>query len=347
MPNMSPRPRFRQTRRLSPRVAAVGCAILSLAVSGCSTIDVLNLRHLGRPPVRVGVARYDRKPALLFFPQWSLLNDDLELYLNEPVAFQLMKPWQIAVHLGTGRLQFAMLSPGDYSAVADEMNHEILAVPVDQQGRTSRVGLIVVAADSPIHSLSELKGRRFHFLPGGNVLNEAVLGCLLEAGVVATDLDKGILGLELDTHHISSAEVVKSVVLERNSAGVIEEADYEKWAESGGIVLLPIPLPAQDQVRIIGRTVRVPNGPFVVSNNTPPELKEKVREYLLKGVTKRVLQSRFVLGPMGYKGFADPIDPSEYEAFFEVYRKLHPPEPPEPSGTDDAGAESTGAADRP
>ncbi len=312
---------------------AWACLVLAAMVSGCSALDPLNVRSLGKPPIRVGVAKYETAPTLLFLPKWSLLNDDLALYLNEPVAFRLMQPWQIRVHLGTGRFKFAMLSPGDYCEVAREDNHRILAVPVDAKGRTSRRGLICVAAKSPIHSLSELKGRRFHFLPDGDVLNEAVLGTLLEAGVVKADLDKGILGLELDTHHISSAEVAKSVVLEEKAAGVVDEADYNAWPKTGGIVLVPVPmppLPSRDQVRVIGQTVRVPNGPFVVSVHTSPELTGKVRDYLLNVVPKRKL----VLAPMGCSGFAEPIDPSEYEPFFEIYRKLHPPEPLEPVNDD-------------
>lgn len=310
-----------------PWLGAVWALVLANA-AGCSTIDPLNVRSLGRPPLRVGVARYEITPKLLFLPKWGLLNDDLALHLNEPVAFELLKPWQISVHLGTGRLKFAFLSARDYCEVASTDNHKILAVPIDNRGRTTRRGLIVVPPNSPVQSLPELKGLRFHFLPEGDDLNDAALGALLEAGVVKTDLDKGLLGLELDTRHISSAEVVKSVVLEGKAAGVIDETDYEQWPEKGGALLLPIPLPSKDQVRVIAKTVLVPNGPFVVSNETPPELAEKVGNYLLNVVSQHKLQNRLVLDPLDYKGFAPPIDRKEYEAFFAICRKLYPPEFP-------------------
>ena len=209
----------------------------------------------------------------------------------------------------------------------------------DARGQTARRGLIVVPAKSPIKSLSELKGLRFHFLPEGDVLNEAALGALLEADVVKADLDKGILGLELDTRHISSAEVVKSVVLEGKSAGVIDEADYNQWGKTGGVLVLPIPLPSQDHVRVIAETVRVPYGPFVVSEYTDPELTDKVRGYLLQTVSQRKLTNRLVLDPMGYTGFAEPIDRKEYEPFFRIHRKLHPPEAQELPGGDSAATE--------
>jgi len=159
------------------------------------------------------------------------------------------------------------------------------------------------------------------------------LGALIEAGLEKKEVDRGILGLELDTTHISSLEVAKSVVLEEKVGGVIDEADYNKWPDKGGSLVLL--LPSKDQVRIIAKTVRVPEGPFVVSNQAPPELVDKTRDYLLKVVNKK----QVVLAALGSAGFAEPIDPQEYEPFFALYRKLHPA-PPEPATTE-SPAEST------
>ncbi|UCD27907.1 MAG: PhnD/SsuA/transferrin family substrate-binding protein [Planctomycetota bacterium] len=296
-----------------------------LLLTGCSTVgnivDPLNLRGLGEPPIRVGVTKLEfSPPPLIFVPKWSLFNDGLSFHLNKPVSFDLMTPRQIRVHLGTGRVKFAMLSPADYSQIAHAETSKILAVPKNNNQETHRRGLIIVAAKSPIHALSELKNKRFHFMPSGDILNELALGALLDSGIPKEEIDKGILGLELDTHHISSLEVAKSVVLE-NVAGVIDEADYNKWPEKGGsFVLLS---PSKDQVRVIAKTIRVPEGPFVVSINTPKELTDKVRNYLLKDVNKEKL----ILAPMGYTGFAEPIDPEEYKPYFELHRKLYPPKP--------------------
>jgi len=285
-------------------------------------VDPLNLRGLGEPPIRVGVTKLEfSPPPLIFVPKWSLFNDGLAFHLNKPVSFDLLTPRQIRVHLGTGRVKFALLSQADYAQIAKAETCKILAVPKNANKQTHRRGLIIVAAKSPIKALSELKAKRFHFMPYGNILNELALGTLHEANVASTELDKGILGLELDTHHISSLEVAKSVVLEQNVAGVIDEADYESWPEAGGsFVLLR---PSKDQVRVIAKTISVPEGPFVVSINAPEELTQKVRDYLLKDLNKQPL----ALAPMGYTGFAEPIDPSEYNAYFKMYKKLHPAEP--------------------
>jgi ABC-type phosphate/phosphonate transport system substrate-binding protein len=70
---------------------------------------------------------------------------------------------------------------------------------------------------------------------------------------------------------------------------------------------------------VIGKTIRVPEGPFVASLQAPAELREKMKHYLIEHVkTKKV-----VLGVLGVSGFAEPIDPEEYQPYFELRRKLH------------------------
>jgi len=87
---------------------------------------------------------------------------------------------------------------------------------------------------------------------------------------------------------------------------------------------------SQDQVRILARTVHVPEGPFLASANTPPEMIDKVRGYLLNVAPQRKL----ILDPLGYSGFAEPLDPKEYQPFDAICAKLHPPEVLEPADED-------------
>lgn len=288
-------------------------APLPLTLSGCGPKF--------ESPTRIGVTDLDLSPLPPFLPKRILFQRDLETELDGPVVFDLMSPRQIRVHLGTGRAAFAMVSAADFSQIAASDNYEILAVPTNLHGQTSRRGLIVVSAKSSIQSLADLKHRRFHFLPAGDVLNEAALGALMESGLSRQDLDHGILGLELDTSHISSLEVAKSVVLE-DAAGIIDEADYNDWPEKGGSLVLLTP--SKDQVRIIGETVRVPEGPFLASRETPADVREQVKRYLTEELKAKVI----VLGVLGVSGFAEPIDVAEYEPYFALHRKLSPAGPP-------------------
>lgn len=308
--------------RISGTRGLVCLVIGLLAIGGCATTrNLVDFTGLGPPPVRIGVTQLELMPPPVLLPKRTLFQENLSFHLNEPVSFDLLTPRQIRVHLGTGRLRFAMLSPADFSEVAGTPGSRILAVPVNGNGDTYRQGLIIVSARSPLRDLRELKSLRFHFMPRGDVLNEVALAALLEAGISHADLDAGILRLGLDTHHISSLEVAKSVVMEEKVAGIIDEADYRKWKPTGGSLMLLNP--SQDEVRVIARTVRVPEGPVLVSSQTSADLSDKVYDYLLNVLPQR----KVILAAMGCRGFAAPIAMKEYEPFFAAHRRLYP-EPP-------------------
>lgn len=303
------------------------CVLALVLLSGCVTVgtsvgrivDPFNLTGIAPPPVRIGITSLELSPLLV--PRAVLFEENLTFHLGRPVAFELMTPRQIRVNLENGRLAFAFLAPDEFCQIASSEALRPIAVPLNEHQQPGRKGLIVVSAQSEIQSTEELKGTRFHFLPGGNPLNDAALGVLLEAGVVRADLDRGILGLSLDTTHLSSAEVARSVILEGRSAGVIDEADYLSWPEVNGVVAVPgLPAPSRDMLRVIGETIHVPEGPFVASIHTEPELVEQVRNYLLNVLPNRKL----VLGSLGIRGFVSPANAAEYGPFCEIQRRLHP-----------------------
>jgi len=299
-------------------------AVAVLAVCGCSgvgeVVDPFNVLGLARPPLRIAVTTLDLAPPPLMLPKRTLFQQDLTFHLDEPVTFELLTPRQVRVHLGTGRVKFAMLTAADYMHIAPAGTSRILALPRNRHGDVFRRGLIITARNSPVQQLSDARSRRFHRMPPGDDLNDAALAALIEAGVAARDVDKGILGLELDTSHISSLEVAKSVALEaaEGAVGVIDEHDYNAWPRTGGSLVLL--MPSQDQVRVIGTTVRVPSGPFVVSVHTPEETTNKVRDYLFNVAAR----NKLVLAAMDCTGFAEPIPVEEYEPYFAAYRRLHP-----------------------
>ena len=308
--------------RLPMMAQALACSLLA---SGCSA--------LLKPPVRMGTTTLDLSPPL-FLPRQALLQRDLEVWVGQPVVLDLMTPRQIRVHLNSGRMALAMLSPAEFSSVAPECEARILAVPVNGRGSSYRKGLIITAPASRLQSLSQISGKRFHFMPLGDILNEAALGALIEAGVDGQHIDRGILGLGLDTSHISSLEVAKSVVLEEQVAGVIDEADYNAWPATGGSLVFLIP--SKDQVRVIGETVRVPEGPVVISNSISQELQDKLRRYFLEKAGANPL----AMASLGFKGFAPPIAASEYDPYFRIHRNLFPEQSP---GSQPASAISAAA----
>jgi len=278
--------------------------------------DVLGLM---RKPMRVGETTFELTPPPLILPKRELFRTSMAEYLKQPVQYELITPHQIRVHLGSGRMSFAILRPHEFPEVAAGKTCEVLGVAVNNAGQSYRQGLLIVPPNSPVQNVTEIKGLRFHFMPRGDLLNDAAVGSLVEAGISVNDVDKSLFGLGLDTYHISSLEVAKSVVLEGKAAGVIDEADYQKWPEKGGsFVLLS---PSKDQVRVIAKTLRIPESPFVASNQIEPELRAQVKDFLFKVAPDKY---KLALAAMDVKGFAPPIDPKEYQPFADLYSKIHP-----------------------
>ncbi len=299
-------------RLLSVSILAVS---LMLCAAGCGSVESV---VTGKQPVRIGVARIEFSSPPVMLPRRAPFFQELSSHIGQPVQPELMLPRQIRVHLGleANRVQFAMLSPADYAEVSRTDQHRIIALPVNEHGKVYREGLIIVGRKSPIEELSQIRAKRFHFLPKGHALNDAARGTLLESELTAKDISQGFFGL--DTHHINSLEVAKSVVLENNAAGVIDKDDYESWPESGGSFMLL--RPSKDQVRVLAETMRVYEGPVVAGMYTPEETVAQVEDFLFNKVKNKAI----VLSVLGCMGFDRPVEPSEYAAFNEMYRKINP-----------------------
>ena len=270
-------------------------------------------------PIRVGETNLEFAPPPLMLPKRGFFRDALAEQIKQPVQFELMTPRQIRVHLNTGRTSFAIVKPQEVPEIMSTDACEIMAIAINNAGKTYRQGLIITAPNSPFKTIADAKGSRFHFMSLGDLLNDAAMGALIEAGIPRKEMDKSILGLGLDTTHLNSMEVAKSVVLEGKAAGIIDEADYEKWPDKGGSLVLL--MPSKDQVRVIGKTMRIPEWPFLVSKRVDPDIKQRVSNLLFKLAPDKY---KLALAAMDMKGFAAPIAPKSYDAFAELYWKLHP-----------------------
>jgi hypothetical protein len=308
------------TRSL-PNVSLFAAIILTITVfMGCSDIgakmDPLGLRGFGKKPVRIATTKLEYLPApLLLVPRHSMWCDNISFHLNHPVCFNLLTPRQIEIHLATGRANFALLSADDFARIVDSPDYEMLAVPINKYGKTRRQGLLIVSAQSPLQAVHDLKGQVLHMMPEGDPLNEAVLGLLLEAGIIDHGPDENPVGVTIKNRKDVEA-IIDGVLEDPGSGGIIPAAEYEQWKEARG--KLDVTSPTKDQVHVLARTVVVPNGPFVASKKNSVKLTEKMRKYLLE----KAGQGKLILAPMGFTGFAPPLDKADYQSFFEVYEKV-------------------------
>ena len=311
---------------MSKRLVIAGSLVMVVLASGCSgsrlfsasTWDPLGLRwHLGphKEPLRIGLC-YENEGIFDIRnwgkkAPWDDLRRDLEDHFQRPVEIQNLTPFQIAFHLDdTGELDFALVGAADYLEMTQEGPvGKMLAVSVG----LVRQGVIIARAGADISELADLKGRFFAFGPKDDpVLADATLACLEAAGVPPSELKSLLPGRH--QHHISSREAAKEVAyLIGTDAGVIEAAEFDAYADTGGHWFPPPVTFSKDQFRVLGRTepVRVETigeGPFLAGKHTDAELVEKMREFLLSAAAKHAAG----VTSLGFSAFNDvPDDPTE------------------------------------
>ncbi len=280
-----------------------GLVLSTVVAAGCSQVDFsksvwnpFNLElgfDITKKPVRVGIV-YSHQGLLALeswlplrkAPPYAALRDQLTKDLGCGVQIQELEPFQIAAHLQSGRIEYALVSEEDYKTMtAQGPVGQVLASAVP----LTRCGLIVASAKSDVHRLAEIKGKRFAFGPKDDpVLAVATLHVLETAGITKEDFQKELIpiipNLDRLQYHISSYEAAKEIVYGLGTeVGVIEEAEYESFPETGGR-LLPLKF-AKDDFRVLGRTATIRAetslaGPFLASAQANPEVTRAVVKFL-------------------------------------------------------------------
>ena len=309
---------------------AAGCSQASFSESIWNPFGVELGFDVGQKPVRIGIVQADK--GLLALESWFLVRkappyagfrDRFARHLGCGVQVQELQPFQIAAHLQSGRIQYALVSAEDYQAMTEDGPvGEVLASSVP----LTRRGVIVASAKSAIQDLAQIKGKRFAFGPKDDaVLAVATLQALEAAGVAKEDIQKELLPIIPNAdrlqYHISSFGAAKEVVYGIGTeVGVIEASEYESLPETGAR-LLPLRF-AKDQFRVLGETETIHSetslaGPFLASSQADPETTRKVLEFLSDAHTdntkalRDIGLARFnVVAPTGDLGLAGARPPT-------------------------------------
>jgi len=302
----------------------VPAVLLTFLGMGCAdekfTATILNPLNLELPfvpyqePVRIGIVS---QRAGLFDPStwkigevgspWTPLRLRLERYLDAPVQISQLKPFQVAAHLQSGRVDFAFLSARHYIDLSKEFGD--LGSVIAVSSVLERQGLIVADAKSDVHSLKDIAGKRFSFGPAGDpVLDTKARETLIANGVDIATIKKEILPIpNTFQHHISSAESAYEIAYGiGTTVGVIEKSEYLDYPESDGSFLLRTF--GKDNFRVLAETepVRVDTiaeGPFLAAGDTNEELIQRVQKFLLRASE----DDQPALNAMGLAGFVTPV----------------------------------------
>ncbi len=308
----------------SPTMLMVAGLLAATLNSGCSeqtfSSSILNPFDFKMPfvpqkkPIRIGIVS---QKVGLFDPStwkigevgspWTPLRLRLERQLDAPVQISPLKPFQVAAHLQSGRVDFAFLSAREFVDLSKEFGDLGSVIAVSDV--LERQGLIVADAKSKIKTLADIPGHRFSFGPAGDpVLDTKTRETLKSNGVAIKSIKKELLPIpNTFQHHVSSAESAYEIAYGIGThVGVIEKSDYLDYPESGGSFLLRTF--GKDSFRVLAETdpVRVetiPEGPFIAAADTDEMLIQKVQAFLLEASEK----NQSALKPMGLAGFVAPV----------------------------------------
>ncbi len=290
------------------------CSLLALSIvtlltnAGCRSggIPLLNLLGVGKPLVVALVADEHASTGgnllelLNPFAPYEPLRKALSEHTGRQVALDLCLPIQVKPNLGLGFYHLAMVSPVQYGQLGDRERFRVIAVSVDEQQRSARSGLLVVRHDSDVRIVEDLRGKKVAFGPARDARTYyAGLELLKRNGLAKSDLALELLPIPGSLRHFSDTRsLARSVLNGSYDAGFIDEQAWEVLPEHDEREGEP----ARDRLRIVTKTLAVPDRLIVCSPKLPEADGEKIRRFLLAAAQDHPE----ILRPLRLSGYQKP-----------------------------------------
>lgn len=297
----------RSLRRVSKLLAALGVALLTL--TGCAgrpAARLLSLIGLSQKPLVLSiVAERSEGPAtplelLNPFEGYAPFNAALGDAIGRNVVPDLVFPFQVGPNLALGICHLAIVSPLQLGQLADAESFPVLAVFADEQGRTERGALLIVAERSQIRDAASLRGKIVAFGPAGDArTHQAALRLLAARGLQRGDLSLEPLPIPGSLKHFAHMRAVAQSVMNGSSdAGFIDEHAWEtmpEHSEREGD-------PCRAKLRVIDRAAATPERIVIASPTLDAELRSAVQEFLMSAGRRQAA----ALSPLKCSGFQAP-----------------------------------------
>lgn len=220
-------------------------------------------RRNGESKKTVHIGAIPRDNPRIMYEKYQPLLD----YLSEKTTYSydlmLKKNYEETVRgLGSGEIDLAFLGPLTYLEAHARYGAICILKPKGADNRAAYRSVIIRKKESPIASLSELKGRSVAFSATKSTSGNLVARYLLaNAGIHLSDLKR----YDNFSYHDS---VVKAVLKGQYDAGAVRDAVARKYAKIG--------------IEIIAVSEDIPTGPLVVGPGTPFAVAEAVKKALLE-----------------------------------------------------------------
>jgi phosphonate transport system substrate-binding protein len=202
-------------------------------------------------------------PALEIERRFRPLADHVARRIGRKIGISVSPDYAVHVQrVGTHAVELTYLGPAPYVELVKTYGHEfVLLARLETGGNPVFHGHIVVAKDSDIQTLADLRGRSFTFGDPKSTMSHLVpLYMLLEAGVKPGDLTR--------YHFLGGHRNVALGVLSDNfAAGALKEDIFEEYRARG--------------LRSIAVSPAISDYLFVATRALPAGLAEDIRAVLL------------------------------------------------------------------
>ncbi len=234
-------------------------------------------------PLVLGIHPY--RPYTELKQMFAPLAAYLQREIGNPVEVRVGESY--AAHLEAvvrGEVTLAYIGPSLFVELLrkTQASPRILA-RLEVNGKPTFTGRILTRTGSSIHSLADLRGKRFAFGSPESTMSHLVpRQMLFEAGI---DLD------DLDSYHFYSnhSNVVLAVLAGDADAGAVKEAVYDQYESQG--------------VAAIATTPEISEHLFITSDKTDPILADRLQAALLK-LTASNPQTHALLYPIKHTATA-------------------------------------------
>ncbi len=232
-----------------------------------------------------------------FRPVLDVLETNASTILGEPVRIRLKvaKSYEEgAAWLVEGKVDLARFGPASYIDVKERAPGISILAMESKKGKKSFLGLICVHAESPIRSLSDLKGQTFAFGDERSTIGRYLSQLYLaERGIKASDLARYEYLGRHDT-------VGMSVAAGKFTAGALKESTFKKLVANG---------------QPLRELVRFPNvtKPWVARAGLPDRMRRALEQGLLG------IKDANALKALGKDGFVEGRD-SDYTRIRKAIR---------------------------
>ena len=234
--------------------------------------------------------------------RFTPLTEYLGTQLGRPVQLEIGGSYEVHIHkIGNGIVDIAFMGPASYVKLTGQYGRRpLLAAFRTKEGKFFR-GRIMVRKDSPITSLSQLKGTRFVFGDRASTMSHLVpRHMLLKAGIDVTRFSQ--------VSYVPNHENIALGILAGNfDAGAVKEEVFLQYEPRG--------------LRSLARSGPITDHVFVASRDLPNETVQALRKALLQ-LSDREEGRRIIAGMRSDVIALVPSDDRDFDSLRTIMSEL-------------------------